>query len=163
MQSARLSATPAVCVAALMLNMIALAPAAGVFAAPQDPEGAETNSQADLVRTAFVMKDGGGRAWVFVRLTSAQSTQTKITRTGATKIVLTPRQRQAVRMALSLPSSLGPVTLRVAEKRIQFSQSLGGRYVARSADVFRAWGARGGEESQPDSDQPPEGLLAGIR
>lgn len=152
----------AACLSGLLLGSLTFTPASVLARAPQDPEGTETNDQRELARTAFVLKDGG-REWVYIRLTSAQYVQVKARRAGTVKVILTPRQRLALRRALNLSSPMGPISLRTDEKRMQFSQALGGRYLARPADKIRAWGARGGDETEMERDQPPDGLLAGMR
>ena len=128
----------------------------------QDKEDAK-----DLARTAFVLKGPDGREWLFIRLTALQHVVLKAKTLApkdqqAGRLVLTSRQRLAVKNALALGKPLPKVDLRASGKALQYSKGLGGYYVARLKGPFLGFLGnldKDVEEPQEPPEAPPANLV----
>jgi hypothetical protein len=137
----------------------------------EDPEGKipdklDEKAMKELSRTAFVLKEPNGKEWLYIRLTSNQHLRIKVEYKthGVQRVILTPRQRLAVKQALKLDRPVDKVILRVSEKRIHNAKGLGGYYLARSAADFKAWLQKHElEEKQEPAPQPDHVLLEKIK
>lgn len=125
----------------------------------------------DVLRCAFVVKGAQDKEWLFIRLVFGQYFSVKVKSglkgVGVVRVILSPRQRLAIRHALKLDKPVPKAIIRVSAKRLKYAKGLKGHYVVRPAKYFRDFlgnpGKDGCEEEKEQTEGPVENLIGNLK